>query len=81
MENKSKKIYTGVVAYFFADGSVKPTAIDIGDGRLYRIKRIKETIRAADPNIGTGGIRYRCVMGNCEIYLYFEDPRWFISEC
>ncbi len=78
--NIDKKLYTGVVAYFFRDGTIKPTAVDLGDGQLYRIKKIKETVRAASLKYGGCGIRYRCVLGNCEVYLYYEEPRWFICK-
>lgn len=71
------KQYVGVVAYFFKDGSMKPAAIDLGDGRLYKIKRVKECVRAASLKSGGGGMRYRCVVGSNEVYLYFEDPCWF----
>ncbi len=75
-----KKIYAGVVAYFFKDGTVKPTAVDLGDGQLYRIKKVTETVRAACPEYGGDGIRFRCLLGQTEIYLYYEDPRWFITS-
>ncbi len=81
MENQNNvKRYVGVVAYFFRDGTIKPTAIDLGDGRLYKIKRITETVRAASLKSGGVGMRYRCSVGGIEVYLYYEDPCWFCED-
>lgn len=36
--------------------------------------------RAASLKAGGTGLRYRCLIGGRERYLFFEDPRWFVEQ-
>ncbi len=73
------KLYVSVSAEFDRDGNMKPSVIHLDDGRDVKIKRIKNVTRAASLRAGGQGTRYICSIGKQDIFLFYEEPRWFIE--
>ncbi len=73
------KRYVAVELWTDTAGAMHPTAVRWEDGRRFEIVRVSDVRRAASLKAGGTGIRYRCLIGARETYLYFEDPRWFVD--
>lgn len=76
----TKKLYVSVSAEFDTDGRMLPSVIHLGDGRDIKIKKVKNAVRAASLKAGGQGIRFLCCIGRQDIYLFYEDPKWFIES-
>lgn len=74
------KIYVSVKAVFNPDGGCKPISIIWEDGREYSIQKVTDICRAASLKAGGVGLRYTCKIGNREVYLFFENDRWFLER-
>lgn len=75
-----KKVYVNVMAEFTKDGNLMPRTIIWEDGTNYEIQRIKDCRRAASLRAGGVGLRYTCVIGGQEKYLFYEDNNmWFVE--
>ncbi len=75
----SSKQYVSVTARFHADGTLVPLCINWSDGRKFPIDKIIDMRRAASLKAGGAGVRYTCMIGGRERYLFFEDTRWFVE--
>lgn len=73
------KTYVSVSAEFDKDGNMKPSVIHLDNGVDIKIKRIKNVTRAASLRAGGQGVRYLCNIGRQDIFLFFEEPKWFIE--
>ena len=75
-----KKVYVNVMAEFTKDGNLMPRTIIWEDETNYEIQRIKDCRRAASLRAGGVGLRYTCVIGGQEKYLFYEDNNmWFVE--
>ena len=75
-----KKVYVNVMAEFTKDGNLMPRTIIWEDGTNYEIQRINDCRRAASLRAGGVGLRYTCVIGGQEKYLFYEDNNmWFVE--
>lgn len=74
-----KKLYVSVSAKFDTNGNMRPSVIHLEDGRDIMIKKIKNAARAASLKAGGQGIRFICNIGSQDIFLFYEEPRWFIE--
>lgn len=75
-----KKLYVSVSAEFDTDGKMRPSVIHLEDGRDIKIKKVKNAVRAASLKAGGQGVRFLCNIGKQDIYLFYEEPRWFIES-
>ena len=73
------KIYVKVRADFDFDGKLRPILLRTEDGAPQRIDRVTDVRQAASLKAGGQGIRYTCRVDGRELYLFYEDPYWFIE--
>lgn len=74
------KVYVEVMAEFTKDGELIPKSFVWTDGIRYEIDRIKDKRRAASLKAGGAGMRYTCIIGGQEKYLFYEDNNmWFME--
>ncbi len=75
------KTYVDVAAMFTADGRLLPLWITWEDGTKYEIQRVKQCVRAASLKAGGSGLRYTCLIGGQDHYLFYEENyRWFVER-
>ena len=74
------KIYVKVRADFDFDGKLRPLLFRTEDGAPQRIDRVLDVRQAASLRAGGQGIRYTCRVGGNQLYLFYEDPYWFVEE-
>ena len=79
MDN-NMKVYVDVDAHFSKDGRLIPTAIFWEDGRRYPIDRVTDVARRASLKAGGLGIRYTCIVGGRQSYLFYEFDKWFVER-
>lgn len=74
-----RKVYVQVNAVFSSDGELTPKSFIWDDGRYYEIDKVYEHKPSASLKVGGHGIRYRCRVMGKDIFLFFEDGRWFME--
>ncbi len=79
-ETVSMKTYVCVKAYFNKEGVIIPEIIIWEDGRRFKIDRITDKCPAASLKSGGCGIRYTCLIGNKETYLFLDGSKWFVEK-
>lgn len=74
------KVYVEVMAEFTKDGELIPKSFVWTDGIRYEIDRITDKRRAASLKAGGAGMRYTCIIGGQQRYLFYEDNNmWFME--
>ena len=73
------KIYVKVRADFDFDGRLRPLMLRTQDGAPQRIDRVTDVRQAASLKAGGQGMRYTCRVDGRILYLFYEDPYWFIE--
>lgn len=74
------KVYVDVLAEFSRDGVLIPKSFRWTDGIVYQIDKITDKRRAASLKAGGVGMRYTCIIGGQQKYLYYEDNNmWFME--
>ncbi|MDX9871622.1 MAG: hypothetical protein RBT41_04270 [Clostridia bacterium] len=74
-----KKVFVDVTAEFSREGSLLPRSFIWENGVKYEIDRVYECCKAASLKVGGQGLRYRCRVRGKEVYLFFEEGRWFME--
>lgn len=74
------KVYIDVTVDFSREGVLRPRAFVWEDGRRFEIDKVIDIRRAASLKAGGTGIRYTCKVYNKEVYLFFEEDRWFMER-
>ena len=74
------KVYVDVDAHFSKDGQLLPSAIIWEDGQRYPIDRGIDMQRCASRKAGGVGIRYTCIVGGRQSYLFYEVDKWFVER-
>ena len=76
-----KKVCVEILARFSEEGSVRPLELVWTDGRKYAVERVRFVERAPARVNAVLPVRYTCVIGGKEKYLYFEPDRmrWFVE--
>lgn len=81
MDMEYKKVWIEVVTRFLSEGGMRPEELVWSDGRRYLIERVRfvERVPAHVPSMLP--VRYTCMIGGKEKYLYFEPQkqRWFVE--
>ncbi len=60
-------------------GMVQPLSIIWDDGKRYIIDKVTDVRMSASKKVGGMGIRYTCIIGGREKFLFWEDPKWFVE--
>ncbi|HHU07878.1 MAG TPA: hypothetical protein GXZ59_05990 [Clostridiaceae bacterium] len=78
--NNPNKVYVTVEAVFKPDGRLMPTAFVWENGCRYEIDRVTGVCRAASLKCGGIGMRYTCIVGGHQTYMFYEEGRWFMEQ-
>lgn len=74
------KKFVPVIAKFTEDGQITPLKILWEDGRVFSIDCILDIKPRASLKVGGQGIRYLCRIMNKDVYIYYEEPKWFVES-
>lgn len=78
-ENPCKR-YVKVRADHDLDGKIRPLMFREEDGAACRIDRIMDVGETAALKAGGQGMRYVCQVEGKTIYLFNDEPYWFIEQ-
>ena len=73
------KVYVKVRADFDFDGKLIPLLFRTEDGAPQRIDRVLDVRQAASLKAGGQGIRYTCLIEDRPLFLFHDEPYWFIE--
>lgn len=73
------KIYVKVRADHLLDGTTRPLLFRAEDGPAQRIDRVLDVREAPSLKAGGQGVRYTCQVGEKQVYLFYDEPYWFIE--
>ena len=73
------KIYVKVRADHLLDRRTRPLMLRAEDGPVIRIDRITDVREAPSLKAGGQGVRYTCIAEGRQLYLFFDEPYWFIE--
>ena len=75
-----RRKYVEVYAVFELDGRIKPLSLTWDDGESYEVDRILDVRQAAALKAGGNGLRYTCLFGGKQRYLFLQDDhRGFVE--
>ena len=74
------KIFVKVRADHLIGGSVRPLMLRTEDGPAMRIDRVTDVREAPSLKAGGQGIRYTCMIEDRQLYLFYDEPHWFIES-
>lgn len=75
-----RRVAVKVTAEFGADGRVRPLSLTWEDGRVFEVERVTDARGVASLKGGGAGMRYTCRIRNRVVYLFYEEPRWFLEQ-
>lgn len=77
-----EKVYVEMIVRFAREGGMRPIMLVWEDGRKYEIDRVKFIERAPARVASVLPIRFTCLIGGKERFLYFEEEgaRWFVER-
>lgn len=73
------KVFVMVRADHLLDGSIRPLLLRAQDGPVIRIDRVLDTRMAPSLKAGGQGVRYTCRVDGHLLYLFYDEPHWFIE--
>ena len=73
------KIFVKVRADHLIGGSVRPLMLRREDGPILRIDRVTDVREAPSLKAGGQGVRYTCMIEGRQLYLFYDEPHWFIE--
>ena len=79
LRKNPSKIFVKVRADHLLDGSVRPLMFRAEDGPCVKIDRILDAREAPSLKAGGQGLRYTCQVENHHLYLFYDEPYWFIE--
>lgn len=79
MRKNPAKIYVKVRADHLLDGSVRPLMFRAEDGPCMKIDRVLDVREAPSLKAGGQGVRYTCQIDGRQLYLFYDEPHWFIE--
>lgn len=74
------KVYVAVTVRFDEAGQMRPLSIEWEDGRKFEVDRVLCASRAASLKAGGTGLRFDCRVSGKQVYLWYEDPKWFLER-
>lgn len=75
----ARKVFVKVNVDFDTQGQMLPLAITWEDGRVFPVDRVTDARRAVSMKAGGMGVRYTCIIREKPVYLFYEEPRWFME--
>lgn len=75
----ARKVFVKVNVDFDTQGQMLPLAITWEDGRVFPVDRVTDARRAVSMKAGGMGMRYTCIIREKPVYLFYEEPRWFME--
>jgi hypothetical protein len=75
----ARKVFVKVLAEFDSEGQVRPVSVTWEDGRVFEVDRVTDARRAVSLKAGGTGMRFTCMIRNKQVYLFYEEPRWFME--
>ena len=69
-----------VMCIYHKNGQIKPVSIIWDNGHEYHIDRILQITAARSGYNGKPGIRFTCLFGHSERFLFLEEGKWFIEQ-
>jgi hypothetical protein len=75
----ARKVFVKVTVEFDPEGQLRPLWVTWEDGRVFAVDRVMDARRAASMKAGGAGMRYTCIIKNKPVYLFYEEPRWFME--
>lgn len=77
-----EKVYIEVIVRFLVGGGMRPVCLVWEDGRKFEIDRVKYIDRAPARVSSVLPVRYTCMVGGKEKYLYYEQDaeKWFVER-
>ena len=79
LRKNPNKIYVKVRADHLLDGSIRPLKFRAEDGPVFRIDRVMDVREAPSLKAGGQGVRYTCQIEGRQLYLFYDEPYWFIE--
>lgn len=79
LRRNPSKIFVKVRADHLLDGSVRPLLFRAEDGPVVRIDRVLDVREAPSLKAGGQGVRYTCQVASRQLYLFYDEPYWFIE--
>lgn len=79
LRKNPSKIFVKVRADHLLNGSVRPLMLRAEDGPILRIDRVTDVREAPSLKAGGQGIRYTCMIEGKQLYLFFDEPYWFVE--
>jgi hypothetical protein len=79
-QNASAKVLVKVVSETDTHGNVTPLSLIWEDGRVFKIDRVLDKRQAVALKAGGCGIRYTCRIRNKPVYLFYDEPCWFMER-
>ena len=79
LRRNPSKIFVKVRADHLLDGSVRPLLFRAEDGPAVRIDRVLDVREAPSLKAGGQGVRYTCQVASRQLYLFYDEPYWFIE--
>ena len=79
LRKNPSKIYVKVRADHLLDGSVRPLMFRAEDGPCTKIDRVLDVREAPSLKAGGQGMRYTCQVEGRQLYLFYDEPYWFIE--
>lgn len=79
LRKNPNKIYVKVRADHLLDGSIRPLKFRAEDGPVFRIDRVMDVREAPSLKAGGQGVRYTCQIEDRQLYLFYDEPYWFIE--
>ena len=73
------KVFVDAIVKFTKEGDKIPLEIVWDDGRRFEVDRVLDVTKAASFKAGGRGTRYKCRIRGKEIYLFFDDEKWFVE--
>lgn len=75
----ARKVFVKVNVDFDTQGQMLPLAVTWEDGRVFAVDRVTDARRAVSMKAGGTGVRYTCIIRDKPVYLFYEEPRWFME--
>lgn len=73
------KKYVKVKATFDCDGNLMPEQIIWENNRAFSIERVTDIRYTKLKNVDEPELRYTCIIGGREKFLFFYKTRWFVE--
>ncbi|MBC3798544.1 hypothetical protein [Acetobacterium tundrae] len=74
------KKFVPVIARFEEDGIITPQKVIWENGRVFEIDQVLDMRPGVSLKAGGQGMRYLCRIMKKDVYIYYEEPKWFVES-